>query len=184
MGTFLVTGGAGFIGSHVVDELLAEGHAVRVVDSLDPAAHDGPPGYLDGRADLAIADLVDTPAWSGLLEGVDGVCHQAAKVGMGQDFANVLALTAREPVPGAFNVASGDPRTIAAMASTLAAAFDGSGRRRSPASTGWATSRHVFASAERAAAVLGFRARVPFEAGLRAFASVPLRRPAALAVPR
>lgn len=91
VGTFLVTGGAGFVGSHVVDELLAGGHRVRVVDALDPAAHDGPPDYLDDRAELVVADLNDSASWAALLAGVDGVSHQAAKVGLGQDFADVRA---------------------------------------------------------------------------------------------
>ncbi len=55
----LVTGGAGFIGSHVVDELLDAGHFVRVVDDLDPAAHDGLPAGLDPRAQYVWADVRD-----------------------------------------------------------------------------------------------------------------------------
>ena len=91
MGVFLVTGGAGFIGSHIVDELVAGGHEVRVVDQLDPAAHAGPPGYLNSSAAYAFADVADIDAWSNLLDGVDGVSHQAAKVGLGLDFCDVNA---------------------------------------------------------------------------------------------
>jgi dTDP-L-rhamnose 4-epimerase len=89
--------------------------------------------------------------------------------------ANLLALLAPEPVPGAFNVASGTPRTVLDMARALARAFDGAAE---PEVTGeWRAGdvRHVFASAERAADALGFRAREDFEAGMREFASAPLR---------
>jgi dTDP-L-rhamnose 4-epimerase len=89
--------------------------------------------------------------------------------------ANVLALTAPEPVPGAFNVASGTPRTVLDMAQALSRAF---GDEHPPQVTGeWRAGdvRHVFASADRAAAALGFRAAEDFEAGMREFASAPLR---------
>jgi dTDP-L-rhamnose 4-epimerase len=89
--------------------------------------------------------------------------------------ANVLALTAQEPVPGAFNVASGTPRTVLDMARALTRAFAGD---REPVVTGeWRAGdvRHVFASADAAAEGLGFRAQEDFEAGMREFASAPLR---------
>lgn len=85
----LVTGGAGFIGSHVVDELVARDHEVVVVDDLDPAAHDGPPVGLCPEADYHWSDIRDPDTWTAVLHGVDAVCHQAAKVGLGVDFADV-----------------------------------------------------------------------------------------------
>ncbi len=86
----LVTGGAGFIGSHIVDELISNGHAVTVVDSLDLAAHAGVPGYLNPLARYVWADCCDDGVMSGALDGVDAVCHQAAKVGLGLDFNDVV----------------------------------------------------------------------------------------------
>jgi dTDP-L-rhamnose 4-epimerase len=83
----LVTGGAGFIGSHVVDQLLAGGATVRVVDSL--AAHHGVPAYLDRAAELVTGDLVDPGVAEAAVKGVDAVCHQASKVGLGVDFGDV-----------------------------------------------------------------------------------------------
>ena len=85
----LVTGGAGFIGSHVVDQLLAEGAEVVVLDSLDPAAHAAVPDYLDPRVDLRVAALDDEAAVAGAVDGVDAVCHQAARVGLGVDLDDI-----------------------------------------------------------------------------------------------
>jgi dTDP-L-rhamnose 4-epimerase len=83
----LVTGAAGFIGSHVLEALLAAGHEVRGLDSLSPAVHpvlhDGRPDYLPAWIDLRVADVRDAHAVSSALDGVDAVCHLAAMVGLG-----------------------------------------------------------------------------------------------------
>jgi dTDP-L-rhamnose 4-epimerase len=346
----LVTGGAGFIGSHLVDLLAERGHRVRVLDRLHPKAHDGPPDYLRDDVDYVWADL-DGPALDDAVDGVQAVCHQAAMVGLGKDLAdvvdyvrdnalgtarllaalhrrpgrvdrlvlassmvvygeggyrcqqhgqvrpapreparlaadgweppcpmcgrdleplpvteeartdprsiyaatklhqeqlafaamaaggpavtalryhnvygprmprdtpyagvaaifrsalaagqapqvledgrqrrdfihvrdvaraNLLALEATDPAPGVFNVASGQPHTVAEMAITLAAAMDG------PAPQivgGWRPGdvRHIFASPAQAATRLGFRAEIGFAEGMAEFATSPLRAPA------
>ncbi len=349
----LVTGGAGFIGSHVVDALLARGDEVRILDWLHPAAHAARPGYLHPAAEFVRGDVRDGATVAAALDGIDHVCHQAAMVGLGTDIgdiadyashndlgtavllrelararfrgrlvlassmvvygegryaciehglvrpgprheadlragrfeppcpqcgaplqarsipedapvdprnvyaatklhqehlaaafsretgvpvtalryhnvygprmprdtpyagvasifasalaagraprvfedggqlrdfvhvrdvarANVLALTAGpEPVPGAFNVASGTPRSVGEMAAALHAAGDG--RAPAPVVTGeyrLGDVRHVFAGAQRAARELGFTAREPFAAGMAEFATAALRAPA------
>jgi dTDP-L-rhamnose 4-epimerase len=85
----LVTGGAGFIGSHVVDDLVQAGADVRVVDSLHPDAHVGPPPYLNEKAEYRFGDLADPELAMAATDGVDAVCHQASRVGLGVDFADV-----------------------------------------------------------------------------------------------
>jgi dTDP-L-rhamnose 4-epimerase len=85
----LVTGGAGFIGSHVVDALVARGCDVRVLDALLPAVHAGPPEWRNDAAEYIVADVTDADAVAAALRGVDAVSHQAAMVGLGVDFDDV-----------------------------------------------------------------------------------------------
>ncbi len=85
----LITGGAGFIGSHLVDLLVAEGHDVRVLDCFHPAAHTRRPDYLNPAAELIEGDLTDPAVAAAAVEGIDAVSHQAAMVGLGLDFADV-----------------------------------------------------------------------------------------------
>ena len=87
----LVTGGGGFIGSHVVDALLDAGVDVRVLD-LAPNA------WLDDRADLVEGDVRNPAVVEQAVDGVDAVCHQAAKVGLGVDFGDVGAYVAHNDV--------------------------------------------------------------------------------------
>ena len=87
----LVTGGAGFIGSHIVDALLAERHDVRVLDSRPTTPDPFGPDDLDPRAELVEADVTDNRAVRAALRGVDAVCHQAAMVGLGRDLADITA---------------------------------------------------------------------------------------------
>ena len=98
MRSVLVTGGAGFIGSHIVDALVARGDGVLVVDNLDVAAHAARPAYLNSGARYLWADLRDRSTWESALSGIDTVCHQAGKVGLGLDFADCDAYVADNDV--------------------------------------------------------------------------------------
>lgn len=83
----LVTGGAGFIGSHMVDLLLERGYEVRVFDNLAPQVHgetDSPPAYLNAGAEFIRGDILDRDALGRALRDVDAVIHDAAVVGVGQ----------------------------------------------------------------------------------------------------
>jgi dTDP-L-rhamnose 4-epimerase len=82
----LVTGGGGFIGSHLVDALLREGHGVRVLDSLVEQVHGDSqrPDYLAADAELIAGDVRNAEVVRGALEGIDSVVHLAARVGVGQ----------------------------------------------------------------------------------------------------
>src|SRR4051812_21904011 len=96
MKKILITGGAGFIGSHLADELLREGYEVRVLDSLSSQVH-GPngkrPGYLDPEVELVVGDVRDESALKNSLRGIDAVFHFAAMVGVGQSMYEVTKYT-------------------------------------------------------------------------------------------
>jgi dTDP-L-rhamnose 4-epimerase len=89
----LITGGAGFIGSHVVDALLARGDKVRVLDSLDAQVHDGIPHWLNPDAELVQGDIRDAHTVRRCLAGVEGLVHLAAAVGVGQSMYEIERYT-------------------------------------------------------------------------------------------
>jgi dTDP-L-rhamnose 4-epimerase len=93
----LVTGGAGFVGTHLVDALLARGDRVRVFDNLDPQVH-GPerkkPAWLDPDAELMLGDMRDAEAVARAVRDVDVIYHLAAAVGVGQSMYQITDYTA------------------------------------------------------------------------------------------
>jgi dTDP-L-rhamnose 4-epimerase len=93
----LITGGAGFIGSHLADALLARGHRVRVLDNLSPQVHgpiEGRPDYLGPEVELIRGDVRDPDAVRRALQGIDVVYHLAAAVGVGQSMYQIAQYTA------------------------------------------------------------------------------------------
>jgi dTDP-L-rhamnose 4-epimerase len=92
----LITGGAGFIGSHLADELLAAGYRVRALDDLTPQVHgEGRrrPDYLAKDVELVVGDVRDRAIVESALEGIDAVFHFAAAVGVGQSMYEVERYT-------------------------------------------------------------------------------------------
>jgi dTDP-L-rhamnose 4-epimerase len=91
----LVTGGAGFIGSHLVDRFLEEGFRVRVLDNLDPRVHPhGRPNYVPRNVDFIQGDVTDRAALLAALHDVDIVSHQAAYQDYMPDFSRFLHVNA------------------------------------------------------------------------------------------
>lgn len=86
----LVTGGMGFVGSHLVDALLKDGHSVVVFDNLDEQVHQGKkPDYLNKDAKYIIGDVCDRNALKKVLVGCEVVFHEAAAVGVGQSMYRI-----------------------------------------------------------------------------------------------
>jgi dTDP-L-rhamnose 4-epimerase len=94
--TILVTGGAGFVGSHLADALLARGDRVRALDNLTPQVHGDAarPAYLADDVELQVGDVRDRDAVRRALQGVDAVVHLAARVGVGQSMYEIADYTA------------------------------------------------------------------------------------------
>ncbi len=95
MSSILITGGAGFIGSHLADELLAHGWNVRALDNLTPQVHETRerPGYLHPDVELVEGDVRDPDATRRALAGIDAVVHLAARVGVGQSMYDIADYT-------------------------------------------------------------------------------------------
>lgn len=86
----LVTGGAGFIGSHIVDRLIDDGHTVRVFDCLEEQVHQGKkPKYLNTSAEYIFADVRNKEKLTKALKGIEAVYHEAAQVGVGQSMYEI-----------------------------------------------------------------------------------------------
>ena len=95
-GTVLITGGAGFVGSHLADELLGHGYRVRVLDNLDAQVHGAArerPAYLDPDVELQVGDVRHPEDVQRALRGIDAVYHFASAVGVGQSMYQIERYT-------------------------------------------------------------------------------------------
>ena len=135
----LITGGAGFIGSHLADRLLADGHVVRALDNLEPQVHtDGArPDYLDGEVELQTGDVRDRDAVRSALDGVDAVVHFAAAVGVGQSMYEIERYTSINAIGAAVLLEEALERRDAIQKLLVASSMSiyGEGQYRNP-STG------------------------------------------------
>lgn len=101
----LITGGAGFIGSHLADELLSNGYRVRALDNLCPQVHGldaHRPSYLNENVELIVGDVRDSQTVRRALAGVDAVYHFAAAVGVGQSMYEIAHYTSQNNLGTAF----------------------------------------------------------------------------------
>lgn len=92
----LITGGAGFVGSHLADELLEQGYQVRALDNLAPQVHGDNgrrPEYLSDDVELIVGDMRDPHIVWKALDGIDAVYHLAATVGVGQSMYEIANYT-------------------------------------------------------------------------------------------
>jgi len=86
----LVTGGAGFVGSFLVDELINQGHDVRILDNLDPQVHpEGTPSFLNKEAEFINGDITNKNTLKKALGGIEIISHQASVVGVGQSMYQI-----------------------------------------------------------------------------------------------
>jgi dTDP-L-rhamnose 4-epimerase len=132
----LITGGAGFIGSHLADRLLADGLGVRALDNLDPQVHpDGErPDYLDPEVELQVGDVRDRDAVRRALEGVEAVVHFAAAVGVGQSMYEIERYTSINAIGAAVVLEEAIERRDAVRKLLVASSMSiyGEGQYRNP----------------------------------------------------
>ena len=132
----LITGGAGFIGSHLADRLLADGHDVRALDNLDRQVHPSGdrPEYLDEAVELHEGDVRDRDAVRGALDGVDAVVHFAAAVGVGQSMYEIERYTSINAIGAAVVLEAALERRGAIRKLLVASSMSiyGEGQHRNP----------------------------------------------------
>ncbi|HET9140317.1 NAD-dependent epimerase/dehydratase family protein [Actinophytocola sp.] len=128
----LITGGAGFVGSHVADLLAERGHEPVPLDNLLPQAHGRPPDY-SARHGLVRGDVRDAGRLAGLLRGVDVVCHQAAVVGHGLDPSDAPEYVAHNDYGTAVLLAAMHAAGVGRLVLASSMVVYGEGRYRCPA---------------------------------------------------
>jgi len=146
----LVTGGAGFIGSHLCDTLLDRGFEVTALDCISPQVHGdaeldeaGWPVYLDKRVHRIKGDLLDEGVFENALPGITHLAHLAASVGVGQSMTNIVDYTRNNVMAAAImlEVLSRKPHTVERIAVASSMSIYGEGAYRNPATGAYVTPR-------------------------------------------
>ena len=132
----LVTGGAGFVGSHTVDALVGRGHEVRILDSLDRQVHPAgaAPAWLNAKAELLRAEVTDAEAVRQALAGVEGVVYLAAAVGVGQSMYDIRRYVHDNALGAAtfLDVLVNHPHTVRRLVVASSMSIYGEGAYRCP----------------------------------------------------
>ena len=134
----LVTGGAGFIGSHIVDALLERGYDVRILDSLTPQVHGSSgerPRYLNRDAELIVGDMRDRSTLQSALQGVQYISHQAATVGVAQSMYQIAHYTSVNVMGTVtlLDVLANEPHTVERLVVASSMSIYGEGTYACPA---------------------------------------------------
>ena len=128
MEKILVTGGAGFIGSHTADALIERGYQVRIMDSLQPRVHpNGKPAYLNPKAEFFRGDVTSRADWQTALEGIDAVFHFAAYQDYLPDFSTFLQVNAAG-MALLLEILAAGPRRVRKIVHASSQAVAGEGR--------------------------------------------------------
>lgn len=128
----LVTGGAGFIGSHVVDKLLSAGYQVRILDNLQPPTHDGIlPAWVNRQAEFIKGDVRNKEDWRQALSGVDAIIHLAAFMDNLLDFSRYIR-TNVESIALLFEVIEEEKLPIKKIVAASSQSVYGEGKYRCP----------------------------------------------------
>lgn len=134
-GHILITGGAGFIGSHLADELINSGYKVRIMDNLSEQVHGSRPdrpAYLNELADLVPDDVRNRQALDGALKGIDAVFHLAAAVGVGQSMYRISHYTSSNNLGTAVLLEALASKRIKRLVAASSMSIYGEGLYRSP----------------------------------------------------
>lgn len=131
----LITGGAGFIGSYVADELLEAGFRVRALDAIVPQVHGADavrPDYLDDRVELMVGDIREPETVRAALRGMDAVVHLAAAVGVGQSMYEIEHYTTANNVGTSVLLEAISDHPIKRLIVASSMSLYGEGRYESP----------------------------------------------------
>ncbi|MGE5611636.1 MAG: SDR family NAD(P)-dependent oxidoreductase [Bacillota bacterium] len=175
----LITGGAGFIGSHLADELLAQNYRVRALDNLSPQVH-GPgrtrPKYLHDSVELIVGDVRDRDAVRRALDGIDGVFHLAAAVGVGQSMYEIENYTSVNNLGTAVLLETLMERRVERLVVASSMSIYGEGLYRGPDGT-------IYSNVERNIGRLKERSWEPEDPAGRVLVPIPTpeTKPASLA---